>query len=92
MSYAWEEMLQPPLPGRNSKPRGTGVTMLIDKGMTTLQTEDLLSVNAPFIDFIKLTFGTAALYPKTVLAAKIRLTRDSAVSLYPGGTFFEIAL
>ncbi|HLN62322.1 MAG TPA: phosphosulfolactate synthase [Symbiobacteriaceae bacterium] len=43
-------------------------------------------------DFIKFTFGTAALYPTTTLREKINLIRFYGVSVYPGGTFLEIAL
>jgi phosphosulfolactate synthase len=92
MNYAWEELLAPPLKGRELKPRNSGITMLIDKGLTIHETGDLLSLDAPFIDFIKLTFGTAALYPKIVLADKIQAVKDFDVFIYPGGTFFEIAL
>lgn len=92
MNYAWEGLLEAPLPGREAKPRKSGVTMLIDKGLTVHETRDLLSMNAPFIDFLKLTFGTAALYPKSVLMEKIELASDLDVAVYPGGTFFEIAL
>lgn len=92
MNYAWEGLLEAPLSGREAKPRNFGITMLIDKGLTAHETRDLLSMNAPFIDFLKLTFGTAALYPKTVLMEKIELANDFDVAMYPGGTFFEIAL
>jgi phosphosulfolactate synthase len=92
MNYAWEELLEAPLSGREAKPRKLGVTMLIDKGLTVHETKDLFSLDAPFIDFLKLTFGTAALYPKPVLKEKIELASDYEVAVYPGGTFFEIAL
>lgn len=91
MKYAWDGLLDAPLPGRFFKPRKSGITMLIDKGMTVHETRELLSLNAPYIDFIKLTFGTAALYPESVLVEKINLAADFEVAVYPGGTFFEIA-
>ncbi|HWI60896.1 MAG TPA: phosphosulfolactate synthase [Symbiobacteriaceae bacterium] len=43
-------------------------------------------------DFIKFTFGSAALYPPALLRAKIALIRSYGVNVYPGGTFFEVAL
>jgi len=92
MNSNWEGLLDPPMKGRLSKPRKSGITMLFDKGLSIGETRDLLSTNAPFIDFIKLTFGTAALYPKHVLIDKIDLASDFEVAVYPGGTFFEIAL
>ncbi len=92
MNNTWEGILSPPLPGRKQKPRTTGITMLIDKGLTIRETGDLLSLNDPYLDFIKLTFGTAALYPKAVLIEKIKLVKSFGVFIYPGGTFFELAL
>lgn len=88
----WEGVLTPPLSGRNRKPRSTGVTMLIDKGLTIPETRESLELNSTAIDFIKLTFGTAVLYPRQVLVEKIELAKTFSVSIYPGGTFFEIAL
>lgn len=88
----WEGVLTQPIRGRNPKPRSRGVTMLIDKGLTIAETRGLLELNAPAIDFIKLTFGTAALYPRQVLMEKIELAKAYSVAVYPGGTFFEISL
>jgi phosphosulfolactate synthase len=91
MTIGWEDILEPPLKGRLSKPRSSGITMLIDKGLSVNGTTDLLDLNGPFIDFIKLSFGTAALYRPETLKQKIALAKDFTVNIYPGGTFFEIA-
>lgn len=92
MNNRWEGIIEAPLKGRNPKPRTSGITMLIDKGLSVQQTQDLLEANADFIDFIKLAFGTTAIYPPQVLAQKIGLGKKHGVAVYPGGTFFEIAL
>ena len=47
------------LPKRASKPRQTGLTLVMDKSLSVAQAENLLSVAEPYIDFIKLGFGTA---------------------------------
>jgi phosphosulfolactate synthase len=91
MDDTWEGLLEPPIKGRNSKPRSSGVTMLIDKGLSLNETRELLTLNALFIDFIKLTFGTTALYPIDILRQKICLTNEFEANIYPGGTFFELA-
>lgn len=91
MTVLWEGFLEPPLKGRISKPRIVGITMLIDKGLSLSDTQELLELNAPFLDFIKLTFGTAALYSREILQKKIKLAEDYQVRVYPGGTFLEIA-
>lgn len=91
MESLWGGVLKPPLAGRNQKPRSTGITMLIDKGLSPAETNNLLEMSAAFIDFIKLTFGTAALYQRDALNRKLELAAAKGVAIYPGGTFFEIA-
>ncbi|MDN5345388.1 MAG: phosphosulfolactate synthase, partial [Clostridia bacterium] len=54
--------------------------------------KDLLEVAAPYIDFIKLGFGTSVFYPAAILREKIRLAISYNVDIFPGGTFFEVAV
>ena len=42
MSKAWENIIRMPVEGRTTKPRETGVTMVIDKGMGLHRLEDLI--------------------------------------------------
>ena len=88
----WKEVVKYPLGGRNFKPRNQGLTMLIDKGMGLAETRDLLDIAGDYIDFIKLAFGTSALYNNNVLIEKIELAKSQQVDIYPGGTFFEVAV
>src|SRR5699024_2102544 len=82
--------LRDPLGAReNSQERGK--TMIIDKGLGMRQFEDLLETAAPYIDYIKLGFGTAILYPAHILENKLALADRFQVAMYPGGTFFEAA-
>lgn len=78
-------------PDRSVKPRTNGLTMVMDKGLGVNAFEDLLSLAAEHIDFIKLGFGTLALTPEHIAKQKIVLAKKYDVRLYPGGTFFEIA-
>ncbi|MBP8755073.1 MAG: phosphosulfolactate synthase, partial [Chitinophagales bacterium] len=57
------------LPQRNKKPRTQGITMVMDKGLSVREAEDLMSVGEPYIDMIKLGFGTAFVTPN--LEAKL---------------------
>lgn len=66
--------------------------MLLDKKLGLSGTRDLLELACDYIDIIKLTFGTSALYPETILRDKIKLIRFYGVEVYPGGTLFEIAI
>jgi phosphosulfolactate synthase len=76
---------------RPPKPRQNGLTMVIDKGLGLSAFCDLLQLAGEYIDFLKLGFGTAGITPPGILRKKIELARQSNVSIYPGGTFLEIA-
>ena len=88
----WNDILKFPRDDRVEKPREKGLTMVIDKGMGLAEIKDWLTLGAPFVDFVKFSFGTSALYPEDVLCEKITCIRNSGVEVYPGGTFLEIAL
>jgi phosphosulfolactate synthase len=65
--------------------------MVIDKGLGLRQTRDLLELAGHCVDYLKLSFGTSALYPLDVLKSKLQLIREHGVESYPGGTFLEVA-
>ncbi len=88
----WDKYLVPPWPGRQPKPRFDGLTMIIDKGLDLCTTEQWLSLNADHVDFVKLGFGTAPLYPTEQLLRKIALVKSHGVDIYPGGTLLEVAV
>lgn len=89
---AWDGILTAPIGGRTAKPRATGITMVIDKGLGLAATGDLLGMAAPYIDLIKFGFGTSLIYPQAWLMEKIERIRRHGVGVYPGGTFLEIAV
>ncbi|ARU63043.1 phosphosulfolactate synthase [Tumebacillus avium] len=90
---AWDDILRDPLPGRLAKPRTTsGLTMLIDTGLGLQETGDLVELAGPYIDYVKLGFGTSKLYPVHVLRDKIELLQANQIEIYPGGTFLEAAV
>lgn len=88
----WRDIINYPLGSREMKPRKRGLTMIIDKGTGIGETRDLLKINHEHVDFIKLGFGTPALYAGGTLEEKIQLVRSYNIDIYPGGTFFEVAL
>lgn len=88
----WLEIINIPLGGRTKKPRNHGLTMIIDKGLGLNEAKDLFSVAGEYIDFLKLGFGTSALYSQGLLEEKISLTKGFGIEVYPGGTFLEIAI
>jgi len=92
LTPGWPAALAEPTGTRAAKPRAEGLTMVIDKGLGPAAFRDLLETAGDYIDTIKLGFGTAALYPPSVLKEKIRLSRAAGICLHPGGTFLEAAV
>ena len=77
----------PFLPERPAKPRKTGITMVMDKGLSVREAEDFMSVGSEYTDFVKLGFGTSVLTP--ALDKKILVYKNAGITPYFGGTLFE---
>ncbi len=75
------------IPVRTVSPRRTGLTMVNDRGMSLQEARNLLSVASPYVDMVKLAFGTPML--TSDLAEKIRLFQDAGVTVFFGGLLFE---
>lgn len=75
------------LPSRPAKPRETGLTMVMDKGLSLGQARDFVEVNTQMVDIVKLGFGTAMVTPN--LKEKIKIYQDAGLEVYFGGTLFE---
>ncbi len=80
-----------PLPQRNSKPRETGLTMVLDKGLDIQHTQGMIELAGEYIDVAKIGWGTSRLYPRNILAEKVSLYNSHGIRTCPGGTFLEIA-
>ncbi len=78
------------IPERILKPRGHGITMVMDKGLSLRESEDLVSGSSPHIDIVKLGFGTAYVTPN--LRQKIEVYQAAGLAVYFGGTLFEAFL
>jgi phosphosulfolactate synthase len=77
---------------RSRKPRRSGLTMMADFGLTLEHTESVLDLSGSFIDFAKIAVGTARLYSRPYLKAKLDLYRRHAVRAFVGGQFAEYVL
>src|SRR5215475_14467264 len=77
------------LPIRPGKPRRTGITHVLDRGLPLTQATDLLEQNGCYVDVWKFGWGIAYLDPQ--LAAKLDLLARHRVLASPGGTLLEIA-
>lgn len=79
-----------PLPeARGSKPRHSGLTMMMDWGLPYARTEDNLGLLAPYVDLVKVVVGTARLYPEAYLVRKLELYERHQVAPFLGGQFSE---
>ncbi len=75
------------IPARTKKPREDGVTMVMDKGLSMRQAEDLIDGAGHLVDLVKLGFGTSFVTPR--LKEKIALYQNAGMRVYLGGTLFE---
>ena len=75
------------LPDRTSKPREKGLSMIMDKGLSCREVEDMLSVSENYIDIVKLGWATSFVTPN--LHDKIKIYKEAGIPVYLGGTLFE---
>ena len=75
------------IPERSEKPRTNGITMVMDKGLSLSEVENLLSKGENYFDIVKLGWGTSMVTPK--LKEKIALYHAANIPVYFGGTLFE---
>jgi phosphosulfolactate synthase len=68
------------------EPRAGGLTHVLDKGLGPRGWEDVLETAGPYIDIVKLGWGTA--YVTQGLRRKLDVLREKPVVI--GGTFFEV--
>jgi len=77
----------PYIPERSAKPRNSGITMVMDKGLSIREAEDFMSVGGEYTDFVKLGFGTSLITPG--FEKKILIYKKAGTIPYFGGTLFE---
>ena len=75
------------IPERSLKPRNTGITMIMDKGLSTREVEDLLEISSGYIDLVKLGWATSYVTPN--LKKKLEIYKNAGIPCYLGGTLFE---
>ena len=75
------------IPKRTNKPRENGLTMVMDKGLSIRQAEDLIDGSGPMVDIVKLGFGSSFITPN--LEKKLKVYRSAGLPVYFGGTLWE---
>jgi phosphosulfolactate synthase len=78
-------------PSRNPKP-GTGITMMLDKGMGPVMVEDLMQMAGEHVNLAKLGWGTSLIHERDLIKEKNEIYQAYGVTPYPGGTLLEIAV
>ena len=75
------------LPERPNKPRNKGLTMVMDKGLSLNEAENMVALKSDLTDIVKLGFGTSLL--TRYIEKKINLYHQAGIMVYVGGTLFE---
>jgi phosphosulfolactate synthase len=75
------------LPDRESKPRNSGLTVLLDNGLPLNQFTDYINNFHSLIDFIKFGWGTSLV--TECIEAKINFLKSIDLKYFFGGTLFE---
>jgi phosphosulfolactate synthase len=75
------------IPKRSAKPRSNGLTMIMDKGLSLNEAENMIVLKSELTDIVKLGFGTSLL--TRYIDKKISLYREAGIDVYTGGTLFE---
>jgi phosphosulfolactate synthase len=78
------------IPDRKIKPRQSGITMVMDKGLSVQEAKNFMDGCHPHVDVVKLGFGTSFVTPK--LEEKLAVYRSYDIPVYFGGTLFEAFL
>ncbi len=77
----------PYVPERENKPREKGLTMVMDKGLSVNEAENLCDAAGQFVDLVKFGFGTGLISPN--VKEKMKVYRKAGIQPYFGGTMFE---
>ena len=75
------------IPKRAEKPRDEGLTMVMDKGLSLNEAENMVALKSELTDIVKLGFGTSLL--TRYIDKKISLYKEAGMMVYTGGTLFE---
>jgi phosphosulfolactate synthase len=78
------------LPERSAKPRETGLTHVLDRGLAVREVDDLVEVAGDSVDMVKLGWGTALATAN--LKPKLERYRAHGIPVVLGGTLTELAI
>lgn len=76
---------------REEKPRSSGLTMVLDKGLGLETAESLMKISGEHVDYLKLGWGTSIVHEQDIISKKVNMYQSNDVNVYTGGTLFELA-
>ena len=71
------------------KRRRAGVTMVADWGSSNTHLAESLELVGPYVDYAKIVTGTARLYRRDYLAARLAIYKEHEIAPFIGGQFFQ---
>ena len=77
-------------PQRTCRPRESGLTHVLDKGMSVAEIQSMLEVSASYIDIVKFGWATSVVVEN--FDAKLQALRDTGILVCCGGSLFELAV
>jgi len=77
----------PFIPERPAKPRESGLTMMMDKGLSVQEAANFIESSGQFTDLVKFGFGTGLITEQ--VGKKVKLFKEAGIRTYFGGTLFE---
>ena len=77
-------------PRRTQKPRKTGLTQVLDKGLSIAEAEGMLEVAAGYVDIVKFGWATSVVVEN--FEAKLETFRRHGIDVCCGGSLFELAV
>jgi phosphosulfolactate synthase len=88
---AWGDAIESLVEPRTEKPRRSGITAVIDKGLGLHATDDLIEMSGHLIDHVKFGFGTTVALDAGLVRRKVARLVEAGIVVYPGGTLLEAA-
>ena len=76
---------------RESKPRNSGITMVLDKGLGLETASSLMDISGEYVDYLKFGWGTSIVHDREIIKAKVEMYKSHSITPYTGGTLFELA-
>ena len=65
--------------------------MVLDKGLGLKTASSLMDISGEYVDYLKFGWGTSIVHDREIIKAKVEMYKSHSITLYTGGTLFELA-